>query len=630
MMEIFRGYVRLTDDKKSKDPFKPGAPLRSFKDVEGCSSYAGVLKEDVILVDIDDYDQSEILMDIVEERQLRCRVYETNRGKHFYFLNEGHAVTKAGNHLTLACGLTADVKIGTSASYGVLKLGGQEREVIYDIFEGEEYEELPQWLRPVRTTVDFRQMDEGSGRNQQLFNYILTLQTAGISTDNSRQALQIINDHVLAEPLEQRELEVIWRDDAFKQEIFFKNNQFLFDKFATYLRTKYNIVKINGQLHIFEDGIYAEGLHKIEGVMIKHIPALSKAKRAEVLAYLNILIQENEKPCSANKIAFANGILDITTMEFGDFSPSVIITNKINWNYDPEAYSEIADKTLDKMACHNPNIRRLLEQTVGYMFYRRNEMRKAFILIGDKKNGKSTFIDMVMTLLGEENTSALDLAELSERFKTAELFGKLANLGDDIEDDFIPNPAIFKKLVSGDRVNVERKGQDPFDFNNYAKFLFSANNIPRIKDKTGAVLDRLVIVPFNATFSKDDPDFDPYIKYKLRAPEVMEYLINVGVRGLQDVLAEKSFAICDEVQEQLEEYAETNNPIGTFFNDLEEDELFNAPTKDIYLEYTGFCAMNNLKPVSNIEFSRQVKKHFGVVIKDKKIDGKKFRIFAKE
>lgn len=150
-----------------------------------------------------------------------------------------------------------------------------------------------------------------------------------------------------------------------------------------------------------------------------------------------------------------------------------------------------------------------MEEVIGYLFYRRNELRKSFILVGDKANGKSTYLDMLKTLLGDSNTSALDLAELGERFKTAELFGKLANIGDDIGDEFIANPAIFKKLVSGDRVNAERKGQDPFDFSSYAKLLFSANSMPRIRDKTGAVLDRHRARAFQGDVFERRPRFRP-------------------------------------------------------------------------------------------------------------------------
>ena len=109
-----------------------------------------------------------------------------------------------------------------------------------------------------------------------------------------------------------------------------------------------------------------------------------------------------------------------------------------------------------------------------------------------------------------------------QKLLTIDQIGKLANIGDDISDEFIVNASVFKKLVTGNRIQVQRKGERPFEFNNHAKMLFSANNIPRIKDKTGAVLRRLLIVPFDARFSADDPDYDSAITYKLQAQEVME------------------------------------------------------------------------------------------------------------
>jgi Predicted ATPase len=102
-------------------------------------------------------------------------------------------------------------------------------------------------------------------------------------------------------------------------------------------------------------------------------------------------------------------------------------------------------------------------------------------------------------------------------------------------------------------------------FNPYCKLLFSANNIPRIKDKSGAVLDRLVIIPFDAKFSRDDPDFDPYIKYKLIQEDVLEYLILLGIEGLKRVLHNQSFTKSKKVTKSIEEYEEANNPILLFF-----------------------------------------------------------------
>lgn len=635
MQKLFKGYVP-TKDKKCLMKFKnvDASELQTYKQVKNLPEYAGILAEDTILIDVDDYEQSEILMNIVEDLQLNCRVYQTTRGKHFLFNNKDPSneflqpTCKTGT--ILACGITCDIKVGCKNSYSILKYKDKEREIIYDIFEDEEYEDVPKWLLPInKQNIDFLNMESGDGRNQALFNYILTLQSNDFSVDEARECIKLINKYVLHDPLEESELDTVLRDEAFQKPIFFtKKGSFLFDKFATYIKNNNHIVKINGQLHIYKNGIYIAGQKYIESEMIKYIPNLNRSKRAEVLTYLDLLVSDNTELSDARLIAFKNGIYNVETDDFMDFSPEYVITNKINYDYIPDAYFEITDKALNKLACDDLSIRMLLEEAIGYVMYRRNELRKAFILLGDKSNGKSTYLDMIKTMLGDENTSALDLKELGDRFKTAELFGKLANIGDDIGDDFIPNPAVFKKLTSGDRLNAERKGQDPFDFNNYAKFLFSANNIPRIKDKSGAVISRLIIIPFNASFTKDDPDYAPYIKYDLRKHESMEYLIQLGIAGLKRVLENRCFTTSDKVQKELEEYEENNNPILLFFKD--EPKIENEPTSEVYRQYNEFCLANSFTPMSNIEFSKQVKKRFNFDIANKTIRGRKYRIFIKK
>ena len=629
MSDFFKGFVK-TKDKKSVDKFKDATPdqLRTLGEVSNLSEYAGVLADDTILIDIDDYDQSEKLMDIVEEKQLACRVYETTRGKHFLFKN--NTVEKCKTHTKLACGLEADIKLGTRNSYEVLKFDGKERPIIYDIFDGEEYEEIPKFLTPINTRVDFQNMEEGDGRNQTLFNYILTLQSNDFTIDEAKETIEVINDFVLPEPLPEDEIDKILRDDSFKKPLFYNKNQFLFDKFARFIKSNNRLIRINGTIHMYRNGVYVPGHREIEAEMIRIIPTLSKRNRSEVMAYLELIVKDESSPSDARYIAFKNGVFDLETDEFGDFSPDKIITNMIPWDYNPNAYYEVTDRTLDKISCHDDTVRDLLEEGIGYCFYRRNELRKSFILIGDKANGKSTYLDMIKTLLGENNVCALDLKELGERFKPALLAGKLANIGDDIGDEFIPNPAIFKKLVSGDRINAERKGQDPFDFDNYSKLLFSANDIPRIKDKSGAVLSRLVIVPFDARFSKDDPDFDPYIKYKLRRRESMEYLIQVGLDGLKRVLENSSFTNSKRVTKQIEEYEESNNPIIQFFKERELSDFVNNPVKDAFVDYCGYCHGNGFTPLSNREFGKQIKKQFGLVTKVIKVDGTSTRVYVKE
>lgn len=625
---FFRGFVE-TKNKKCIEKFKGRTDFKTFEQVQSLQEYAGILAAETILIDVDDFEASEILFKVVKEYALTCRVYRTSRGKHFLFKNSGVPTNKTG--CKLAIGLTADIKIGTRNSYEVLKYDNQNREILYDTAENEEAQQLPRWLFPVKSKMEFLNMETGDGRNQGLFNYILTLQSNDFSVEEARETIRIINKFVLKVPLSDDEIETVLRDDAFKKPVFFMGSTFLFDKFATFLKNNNHIIKINNQLHIYKNGIYISGLAEIEAEMIQHIPGLNRAKRTEVLAYLDILIRENFKAEDANLIAFENGLYNIVDDSFVEFTPEHIITNKIRWKYNPEAYSELADKTLNKIACNDPQIRALLEEAIGYCFYRRNELGKAFILTGDKSNGKSTFLSMVQYLLGDENISSLDLKELGDRFKTAEMFGKLANIGDDISDEFIANPAIFKKLVTGERVSAERKGQNPFEFNNYSKLLFSSNNIPRIKDKTGAVQRRLTIIPFDARFSADDPDFNPYIKHLLKTDEVMEYLINLGIAGLKRVLLNRKFTGSTKVQKAMDEYEENNNPIIGFFRECEDEEfqIENEPTNVVYKRYQEYCLANSLQPMSNIEFSKQVNRILNMRVENKWLNGKKHRIFIK-
>lgn len=627
MQELYKGYLP-TKDKVPLKKFKDAKDLLTLSQAQELNEYAGLLADNVALIDIDDFDQSERLMNIVEELQLNCRVAETTRGKHFYFYGLNH-ITKCGTHLKLAVGLEADIKVGDHNSISILKYAGKERKIIYDIEPDEDYEPVPAWLTPVKSKIDFLTLGDGDGRNQTLFNYILTLQSNELSNEEIKETIKLINNYILPSKLDETELNKILRDESFQKPTFYgKNGNFLFNVFATYLKNNCHIIKLDGQLHIYRDGVYKDGLQAIESEMIKLIPSLTSRNRSEVIKYLYLIAPDIKGASGANYIAFNNGIYNLNTDQLEPFSPEIIVTNKIPHNYNYEAYNETMDTVLDKISCNDDTIRDLLEEVAGYVFYRRNELRKAFIFIGDKANGKSTYLDAISYMVGEDNRTALDLKELGDRFRTAELFGKLICAGDDIGDEFIPNPAVFKKIVSGDPIVVERKGQDPFTLYNYAKPIFSANNIPRIKDKTGAVLDRLVIVPFNATFSKSDADYDPYIKYKLRSEDAMEYLIQVALDGLKRVLDNNGFTMSEKVQEELNEYSEQNNPVLGFLKELEPDvDILNQPTKDVYLRYKIYCSENGFTPMSAGEFSKLVRKEYGMEIKVVKITGRSVRIF---
>lgn len=629
-MKLFRGYVP-TKNKKALIPFDgvPDNELPTYDDVKDKDEYAGVLADDIILIDVDDSEQSDILMDIVEDLQLDCRVYQTTRGRHFLFKNNGvqSSKTHKPDKWATAIGLDMiDIKLGCRNGLEILKYDGQERFIEWD---SEELQELPKWLVPVNKVPKFNDLTEGDGRNSELFSYILKLQSAGFSKEECRECITLTNKYVLKDKLGDKELNTILRDDAFKTEIFFDGKSFLFDKFAHFLKSEYHIVKINDQLHIYNEGVYEHAHKTIETKMIEKIPTLTAQRRTEVLKYLE-LIAPSVKVSEANYIAFNNGIYDISTDMLLPYSSDIIITNKIPHDYNPKAYHEVMDKTLDKIACGDKQIRALLEESIGYSFYRRNELGKAFILTGDGANGKSTFLDLVKHILGDKNISALDLRELGDRFSTCMLFGVLANIGDDIGDEFLQGStvAIFKKIVTGNRIKAEFKGKDSFTFDPYVKPFFSANDMPRMRDKTGAVMRRLVMIPFNARFTKDDPDYDPYIKYKLIKEDSLQYLIALAIEGLKRVLHNNEFTKSKKVEKALIDYEEENNPVIAFVNEVGIDDIINQPTHDVYLRYTVFCSQNQLQSLSKVAFSKQINKRLNLITSSQRLDGKVIRIFV--
>ncbi|MGF3114766.1 DNA primase family protein [Facklamia sp. P12937] len=602
-ISIYKGYLK-GNGKSSAIEFKgDDSVLVKYNTARRYDSFVGILSEDMLMLDIDSPEESDVLLDIIEDMKINCSVLETTNGIHVYFKAPEDLRTNKIDWWS-PLGLQVTIKLGSRNTADPLKIDGETRSWY---LKSKRHDELPKWLYPMvkinknRDNNYIDQISDGS-RNQDLFNYILKLQSAELSKQEIKETINLVNKYILDHPLDQREINTILRDEAFKKESFFKGNRFLHDKFAQFLISEYNIIRIKDVLHIYKEGIYSDNIHDIERAMIHEIRNLKKTQRSEVLAYLQ-LATDNKPLSPPHFIAVKNGIYDLNKDRLLPFSPEIVIKNKVNWNYNPTAECPPVDKVLNNVAVKDKQVRRVLEEIFGYILYRRNVLRKTFLLTGHGQNGKSTYLKMLLKFVGEENKSALDLNELSERFKTAELFGKLANIGDDISKLYIKDSSMFKKLSTGDTVNAERKGLDPFDFNNYAKLIFSANEPPRVNDKSDGIVSRLLIIPFKAKFTPQDPDFDPQIEDKVTNQDAMEYLLKLGIIRLKEILERKHFTQSDVIQKESDAYNEYNNPLLRF---IKETEIVNRPTKEVFIEYAAWCEELQLKPLGSTAFSREI------------------------
>lgn len=389
--------------------------IRTWDECQDLRSFGGLLFPGFMDVSIDNPQMSEKTLEMIKENNWMTMVLKNPTNGHIHTYWKMPKKWKNGADKTLACGLIADIHSG--GTYVPIRVDDITRECIYDIGPKDEYQELPEELWPIEPKgstplPNLWQMGDGN-RNETLFKYILVLCRNHIGNENhdiARRVIRNINWHIFKEPLPDDEVETILREDAFPDDCeimsdkyFGGDNEktFLHRKFADDMIEYNHVVKIDNQLHMYSNGTYIPDQESIEALIANCLKKLRKAQRAEVMADLR-LVAPKKKKADSRYIAFENGIYNIETKELMDFTPELVVTNKIPVNYYPNAASEVADKALNDWACGDPSVRALLEECVGYCLFRENNLRKAFILTGGKRNGKSVFLDWVKSTLGEE------------------------------------------------------------------------------------------------------------------------------------------------------------------------------------------------------------------------------------
>jgi putative DNA primase/helicase len=274
----------------------------------------------------------------------------------------------------------------------------------------------------------------------------------------------------------------------------------------------------------------------------------------------------------------------------------------------------------------------LFEEMIGAVLLKHNRYQKAFLFYGSGSNGKSTILDLIKTFLGPRNYSAIALEKVTDRFNTAELENKLANIGDDVDNVTLKDTGTLKKLFSGNAVMVERKGERPYTIEPYATHIYSANTIPRSFDKSEGFYRRWLLIPFNARFSVDDEDYDPMIGDKITESVALSYLLNIGIRGAQRLMKNGRFTEPQSVIETLEAYKADNSTVLSWIEDkeLNEDYFLDKPRDACYSEFSDWCKLSGIK-ANNVTgkktFFKEVATKFDFEEKAKqKTDGKRYFI----
>lgn len=401
------------------------------------------------------------------------------------------------------------------------------------------------------------------------------------------------------------------------------------DKFSNFLIKEHGIAFIEGQLSLYKEGAYVADAGDIEAIIDSYFPEIQEKEVRAVMYKIKVRAPKySDTTKDSHLIALGNGVYDTKTQQLIPFSKDYIIPNKIYWNYDPKAYSEDIDKALEGIACKNKEVRNLLEEIVGYCMYRDLNKQVAFILVGPGGNGKSTYTDMIGKLLGPHNLSAVKLHQFSsdkDKFTVADLVGKLANIGDDIADDFITDTSTFKSATSGELIRARQIYGKPFLFKSYATMLFSAQNMPRIRSYDDGWFRRIKEVPLRANFKHDSSLCDPDLKERVvkgsascSIDTMMSYLINLGLAGLQRVLTQ-GFTNPEICVEAKEEYIKECNPTLEWAEEYMEDNgpLHMKKRDDVYYAYVEWAERGRQKVLSKHAFVRFINEQFNMKVEPK-------------
>jgi len=366
---------------------------------------------------------------------------------------------------------------------------------------------------------------------------------------------------------------------------------------SSYIGEKFPLVAEDGYTFIYRKDHY-ETITKtgLDNLIIR--VTNRKVKPTHIDQYKRILCGENhiiEKNFSDNEglLNVENGILQINSGQVFDHSFEYFFKYKVPIEFDPKAKCERWLKFLDEIFESDQELVDLTHEIFGYCLLGGDPfLHKAFCLIGDGRNGKSTWMDVLKNLLGWSNVTGVPLLNLDKPFSVVTLDGKLANICEETPTDKIPSES-FKAVTAGGEILAAQKGSPEYMLPVTARFIFASNDLPYFQDTSIGMIDRLVFLPFNVYFSEKERDTG--LKKKLFGES--SGILNLAIDGARRVLDKgltkpaRSQRFKKEYREEtdivfqwFEKYCQIVHPKGDQTAEVSTDTFYHYFMKDMQKE----------------------------------------------
>lgn len=404
--------------------------------------------------------------------------------------------------------------------------------------------------------------------------------------------------------------------------------QYILDKNFIYTTKDDN----KSEMWIYNEGVYVpQGKSEIKNILRDILEEWYSAffynqiiNKIEADTYINadeLFLQPN-----TNEIPVQNGILNIFSRELKPFSPEKIFFNKLPVEYNPQADCPLIDKFLRDILASEDDIDVFYEMG-GFVLMKEYKYEKAFMFVGNGRNGKDKSLELIKRLIGVQNCCSVPLSSLKlDSFIISEFFGKYANLAGEVNNQDMKDTSAFKALTGRSLISAPRKFLNALTFQNYAKFIFACNELPMVYDTSKGFWDRWVLLEFPYTFlpkdeleqHKDDKMFklrDDNIIEKITVPQEMSGLLNRFLDGLDRLTQFKTFSQTKGSEEIKTLWIRKANSFMAFCLDMIEQGDYDdyITKKNLRKRYNDFCKIHKLPGKSDYVIKRTLEEMFGSI-----------------
>ena len=297
-----------------------------------------------------------------------------------------------------------------------------------------------------------------------------------------------------------------------------------------------------------------------------------------------------------------NGTLDLKNIELRKHCPGDFLTKLIEIDYDASASCLTWESFVERVtACKNDQ-HPFIQKSIGYALTGSTREQCLFILYGVGANGKSTFLNVISSLLadyGKQTPTETLLVKRGDQIPNdiARLAGSRFVCAVEATSGRRLAEGLVKQMTGGDKMTARFLHREFFEFEPTFKLWLAVNHKPRITGTDHAIWRRIRLIPFNVTIPKNEQDPDLFDKLKAELPGILAWAVEGCKLWLKEGLVQPQ-----AVETATEEYRTESDIIATFIDErCEVDQDGQATKNDLYLAYTDWCKDSGERPVTKNE-----------------------------